>query len=399
LPEPGRRAKVRVLRVIARLNIGGPAYHVSLLSGRLDPETYDTLLLAGRVGPGEGSFEGLAEQYGAHLQIVDALGPELRPLRDLRAFFVLRRAIRRFRPDIVHTHTAKAGLLGRLAALTASRRRPITVHTFHGHVLEGYFGRFATAFYRLLECWLARFTDRLIAVSEATVDDLVRLRVAPREKFEVIPVGLDLDRFLGLSDEDGGEFREQVGAGADDVLLVYAGRLVPIKRVDRAIRAVAVARAHGVGARLAVVGDGPLREELVALRDSLELGDAVRFLGYRERLESAIAGADVAILTSDNEGTPVFLIEAAAGATPAAATSVGGIPDVVTPETGLLVARDDEPELAQAVERLGRDRELRAALGAHAREHVRSRFASSRLLDDINRLYSRLLDERAERAS
>jgi glycosyltransferase involved in cell wall biosynthesis len=379
--------------VIARLNIGGPAYHVSLLSGRLDPDDYETLLVAGRVGPGEGSFEELAEHYGAHLQIVDTLGPELHPLHDLRAFLALRRTIRRFRPDIVHTHTAKAGLLGRFAALTAFTKRPITVHTFHGHVLEGYFGRLPSAFYRTCERWLARVSDRLVAVSSATVDDLVRLRVAPREKFEVIPVGLDLDRFLELSDDDGGAFREEVGAGQDDVLLVYAGRLVPIKRIDRAIRAVALARAEGVKARLAIVGDGPLREELTALRDSLELGDAVRFLGYRDRLESAIAGADLAILTSDNEGTPVFLIEAAAGATPAVATSVGGIPDVVTPETGVLVP-PKESELAEAVERLGRDRELRTALGRRAREHVRGRFAYSRLLDDIDRLYRELLDER-----
>jgi glycosyltransferase involved in cell wall biosynthesis len=384
--------------VIARLNIGGPAYHVSLLSGRLDPEAYDTLLVAGRVGPGEGSFEELAEQYGARLEIVNALGPELNPLRDLRAFLALRKAIRRFRPDIVHTHTAKAGLLGRIAALTASGKRPITVHTFHGHVLEGYFGSLASAFYRLLERWLARVSDRLIAVSEATLDDLVRLRVAPREKFAVIPVGLDLDRFLELSYDDGSEFRERVGAAPDEVLLVYAGRLVPIKRVDRAIRAVADARAEGLGAMLVIVGDGPLREELTALRDSLELGDAVRFLGYMERLESAIAGADIAILTSDNEGTPVFLIEAAAGATPAVATSVGGVPDVVKTETGVLVAPDEEQELAQAVERLGRDRELRTALGERAREHVRGRFAYARLLDDIDRLYRRLLDERAEQA-
>jgi glycosyltransferase involved in cell wall biosynthesis len=395
LSDRGHEGKIRVLRVIARMNIGGPAYHVSLLSGRLDPDAYETLLVAGRVGPGEASFEELAGHYGAHLQIIDTLGPELRPLRDLRAFLTLRRAIRRFRPDIVHTHTAKAGLLGRVAALTAFAKRPIMVHTFHGHVLEGYFGRLPSAVYRLLERWLARVSDRLVAVSNATVDDLVRLRVAPREKFEVIPVGLDLEHLLELSDDDGEAFREEVGAGQDDVVLVYAGRLVPIKRIDRAIRAVAHAREEGVKARLAIVGDGPLREELTALRDSLKLGDAVRFLGYRERLDGAIAGADIAILTSDNEGTPVFLIEAAAGGTPAVATSVGGIPDVVTPETGLLVPREEE--LAKAVGCLGGDRELRIAFGKRAREHVRERFASTRLLNDIDRLYRRLLDERTGR--
>lgn len=384
-----------MLRVIARMNIGGPAYHVSLLTGLLDPDAYDSLLVTGKVGPGEGSFETLAGKYGARLQIVGSLGPELHPLRDARALLALRRSIRRFRPHIVHTHTAKAGVLGRLGALTAFGERPITVHTFHGHVLEGYFGRVQSTFYRFLERRLARVSDRLVAVSEATVDDLVRLGVAPREKFEVIPVGLDLDRFLELTGDNGDEFRREVGAAPGDVLLVYAGRLVPIKRVDRAIRALARVRDRGLPARLAVVGDGPLREELTALRDSLELGDAVRFLGYREQLEGAIAGADVAILTSDNEGTPVFLIEAGAGATPAVATSVGGIPDVVRPETGLLVSADDEAELADSIERLARDGELRTALGGRAREHVRDRFGHPRLLEDIDRLYRRLLDERA----
>jgi glycosyltransferase involved in cell wall biosynthesis len=391
LPDEGGGEKIRVLRVIARMNIGGPAYHVGLLSGLLDPDRYETLLVAGMVGPGEGSFAELAERYGARLEELDSLGPALNPIRDVRAFIALRRVVRRFRPHVVHTHTAKAGFLGRLAALTAFRRKPVIVHTFHGHVLEGYFGRVASSFYRVLERWLARGTDRLVVVSSATMADLVRLRVAPEEKFEVIPVGLDLGTFLALSARDGTAFRREVGAGADEVLLVYAGRLVPIKRVDRAIRAVARARQDGVPARLAIVGDGPLRRELTDLAATMRTGDCVRFLGYREQLQGAIAAADVAILTSDNEGTPVFLIEAAAGATPAVATAVGGVPDVVTAETGRLVKRDDEPGLVRAITRLAEDDSLRQKLGRRAREHVRERFAHERLLGDVDGLYQRLL--------
>jgi glycosyltransferase involved in cell wall biosynthesis len=376
------------------MNIGGPAYHVSLLSGLLDPDAYETLLVAGTVGPGEGSFEDLAERYGARLQTLATLGPELHPVRDARAFFALRRTIRHFRPHIVHTHTAKAGFLGRFAALSVfGARRPIIVHTYHGHVLEGYFGRLASVFYRLLERILARVSDRLVAVSTATMADLVRLRVADEEKFEVIPIGLDLDAFLELSADDGSDFRRQVGAEPDDLLLVYAGRLVPIKRIDRAIRAVAEVRASGVKARMAIVGDGPLRAELTALRDALELAESVRFLGYRGRLHDAIAGADIAILTSDNEGTPVFLIEAGAGARPAVATSVGGVPDVVTSETGRLVPAEDVSALARAIGNLARDQQLRSALGGAAREHVRERFAHQRLLRDVDGLYRRLLAE------
>jgi glycosyltransferase involved in cell wall biosynthesis len=391
LPDHESGDKIRVLRVIARMNIGGPAYHVSLLSGLLDPDKYETLLVAGTVGPGEGSFAGLAERYGARLELLDSLGPELRPIRDARALFALRRTIRRFRPQVVHTHTAKAGFLGRLAALTTFRARPVIVHTFHGHVLEGYFGRLASVFYRLIERWLARASDRLVAVSRATVADLVRLRVAREEKFEVIPVGLFLHDFLALSGGEGDAFRREAGAGPEDVLFVYAGRLVPIKRVDRAIRAVARARQNGVLARLAIVGDGPLRPQLTELREQLGVGESVRFFGYRDRLEDVIAAADVAILTSDNEGTPVFLIEAAAGAKPAVATAVGGVPDVVTAETGRLVPADDESALARAIESLARDPDLRLTLGRQAREHVRERFSHERLLRDVDALYRRLL--------
>src|SRR3954447_5649350 len=161
--------------------MGGPAHHVSLLSGLLDPQRYDTLLLYGEVGPGEASLEGIARERHAQLEVVPGLGPELNPLRDLRALVSLVRSVRRFRPDIVHTHTAKAGMLGRLAAVLAGRPRPIIVHTYHGHVLEGYFGPLLNTVFRTLERWLGRVSNVLIGVSSATVDDLVRLRVAPRE--------------------------------------------------------------------------------------------------------------------------------------------------------------------------------------------------------------------------
>src|SRR6478735_7755654 len=162
--------RIRVMRVIARLNMGGPAHHVGFLSGLLDPERYETVLLHGDVGAGEAALSSTADRYGVRRETVPGLRPEL------RALVALVRAVRRFRPDIVHTHTAKAGMLGRLAAL-AMRPRPIIVHTYHGHVLEGYFGRLLNAFYRALERGLARVSDALIGVSSATVDDLVRLRI------------------------------------------------------------------------------------------------------------------------------------------------------------------------------------------------------------------------------
>jgi glycosyltransferase involved in cell wall biosynthesis len=301
------------------------------------------------------------------------------------------RAVRRFRPDIVHTHTAKAGMLGRLAAL-ATRPRPIIIHTYHGHVLEGYFGRLLNTFYRTLERGLARVSNVLIGVSSATVDDLVRLRIAPRAKFRVVPIGLDLEPFLTLTLEDGQEFRREAGAD-DHVLLTFVGRLVPIKRVDVLLRA--VARASDPRLRLAIVGDGELRDELEALADELGIREQVWFAGYRAEMLPLAAASDIAVLSSDNEGTPVSLIEAGAAATVAASTRVGGVADVVTPETGVVVPAGDSDALGEAIAALAADASRREQMGARARAHVRERYSVDRLVRDIDKLYSELLSTRA----
>jgi glycosyltransferase involved in cell wall biosynthesis len=392
---PGR---IRVLRVIARMNIGGPAHHVSLLSGRLDRDRFETLLVHGALGTGEGSFEPLAEREGCAVQTVPGLRPQLRPDADLRALLGLVRVMRAFRPDIVHTHTAKAGFLGRLAAVMATDPRPVIVHTYHGHVLEGYFGAARTALYRALERRLAQVSQCLVGVSRATVDDLVRLGVAPRERFRVVPVGLDLERFLRPDPEAATRMRERCGAGAGDLLVASVGRLVPIKRVDLVLRATAMARQEGAPVRLVVVGDGPSRSCLEAMATSLGIADVARFLGYVPDTSPVAAAADVAILASDNEGTPVSLIEAAAAGRPAVATAVGGVSDVVAPRSGILVARGDHAALAQGLIRLARDPEARAQMGMRAREHVRESFSVDRLLADIEALYDELLAQRSGQA-
>jgi glycosyltransferase involved in cell wall biosynthesis len=391
--EAGGGRRVRVLRVIARLNMGGPAHHVSLLSGRLDPSRYDTLLLHGAVGAGEESLEALADARGARRQVVPGLRPELRPLDDLRALRALVRSVRAFRPDIVHTHTAKAGLLGRTAAVLAGRPRPKIVHTYHGHVLEGYFGWAQNTLYRTLERWLGRVSDVLIGVSAATVDDLVRLRIAPRSKIRVIPIGLDLDAFLSATPQEGHAFREEARAGSSDVLLTFVGRLVPIKRVDVLLRAVARARARNAPVRLAIVGDGETRRDLQELCAELTISEYVHFAGYREDMVSVAAASDLAVLSSDNEGTPVSLIEAGAAATAAASTRAGGVADVVTEATGMLVPLGDDEGLGDAITTLALDSERRGRMGRAAREHVRARYSVDRLVADIDTLYAELLND------
>jgi glycosyltransferase involved in cell wall biosynthesis len=401
-PRPTRAGgltrPVRVLRVIARMNIGGPAYHVSLLSGRMDPERYSTLLVHGELGAGEASFADLAEREGCNVASVPALKPPVRPAADLRAVRELVSIMRTFRPDIVHTHTAKAGTVGRLAARFAGRPRPLVVHTFHGHVLEGHFGPAATAAYRFIERRLARISDCLIGVSEPTVDDLVRLRIAPRESFAVVRLGLDLGRFDAVTPADGAAFRRRAGAGHDDVLLTCVCRLVPHKQVDLLIRVLARLRPSHPRLRLAVVGDGehrPVLEDLVA---ELGLEDAVKFVGYVRDVAPVAAATDIAVLSSrSDEGTPVSLIEAGAAGVPAVATRIGGVAEVVTPETGIVVPPQDEQALADAIASLADDPERRKLMGRRAKAHVLERYAVERLISDIDVLYTELL-ERSGRA-
>jgi glycosyltransferase involved in cell wall biosynthesis len=371
--------------------MGGPAHQASLLSGRrLDPARYETLLIHGSVPPGEESLAELAQEEGASTEFVEELGRPVSPFDDLRALARLRTIARRFRPHLVHTHTAKAGFLGRVVALSL-RPRPAVVHTYHGHVLEGYFTPPVNRAYRSLEAFLSRFSDSLIGVSDATVDDLVRLRVAPRERFQIVPLGLDLDPFAQVSDRDGQGLRAQLGLGGDDLVCTYVGRLVTIKRLDVLIGGFARAREVDQRLRLVIVGDGELRPSLERMVNRLGVTSAVTFLGYRRDLPPIIAATDIAVLTSASEGTPVSLIEAGAAGRPAVASAVGGVPEVVIPETGLLFPPGDERALGRALLRMADDSQLRVEMGRRARDHVLVRYSVARLVADIDALYQDLL--------
>jgi glycosyltransferase involved in cell wall biosynthesis len=380
--------------VIARLNLGGPAHQASLLSGRrLDPERYETLLVYGAVPPDEQSMADLASREGARTEFLPSLMQPVRPQHDLRALMRLREIAREFRPDVVHTHTAKAGYLGRSAALRM-RPRPAIVHTYHGHVLEGYFSAPVSQGYRALERRLARRSDRLIGVSEATVADLVRLGIAPRERFQVVRLGLDLKPFSRLDEDAGQAFRAEVGVDAEETLVTYVGRVVPIKRLDVMLRGVGEARRQGAPVRLAVIGDGETRSGLETLASELGIAEAVAFLGYRSDLAHIAAGSDIAALSSANEGTPVSLIEAGAAGRPAVASEVGGVPEVVTSETGILFPAGDDRALGVALARLSAHPDLRRRMGRRAQERVTKRYSIERLLGDIDALYAELLSGR-----
>lgn len=380
------RAPIRVVRIIARLNVGGPARQAILLTKRLDALGFESTLVTGRVGPDEGDMLPEARRQGVEPVVIEGLGRAPSPLDDLRALGRLWRLLRRVRPRVVHTHTAKAGTLGRIAAVLAGV--PVRIHTFHGHVLHGYFGRVGSALVRATESALARITTRVVAVSEEVAGDLaVRHRAIPRAKIEVVPLGLELDALYG-AERRRGELRAELGIAPDAPLLGFVGRLTAVKEPEVLIRAFARIAAAEPRAILLVAGDGDRRSATEAAAARAGLGDRVRFLGWRDDLDRLWADLDLALLTSRNEGTPVALIEAAAAAVPAVATRVGGVPAVVLDgETGLLVPRGDDAALAAAALSLLRDPARRRAMGAAARARVRPRHGAAPLLRSLAALY------------
>jgi glycosyltransferase involved in cell wall biosynthesis len=390
---PGSEPHTKILRVIARLNMGGPALHVAYLTAGLRERGYDTTLVAGSLARGEDSMAFVADSRGVDIVRIDELGREISPLRDLVATLRLARLIRRERPDILHTHTAKAGTVGRVAALLAGRHKPpIVVHTFHGHVLRGYFGPLRSWFFRLLERWLAARTTALIAVSPQVRDDLVALGVAPRERFVVIRLGIELgERVAG---EPGGraESRRYLGIEPDRFAVGWIGRMTAVKRTDDVLLAFKGLRDQGVDAVLCLVGDGPDRPHLERRAHELGVVRDTLFLGYQEDVAPFYAAFDALVLTSSNEGTPVSAIEALAAGRPVVATQVGGVPDVVQEgEDGFLVEPGATDDLADRLARLARDPGLRERMGRAGRERVLPRYAVERLVEDVDRLYRSLL--------
>ncbi|MEI8105462.1 MAG: glycosyltransferase [Actinomycetes bacterium] len=390
---PGTGEPIRILRLIARLNVGGPALHVSYLSKELGQIGYETKLVAGHVGGGEGSMEYVAENLGVEPLYLPELQREVSPFLDASAVRRIRSLISEFRPHILHTHTAKAGAVGRSAALLAGRARPpVIVHTYHGHVLRGYFGRVKTAAYVQVERRLAAASDALIAVSPEVRDDLVALRVAHPEKITVVRLGLDLSGRIQTGAGARDEVRAELGIPDAQVLIGWVGRMTEIKCADDLLRGVAMLRASGVDAAVVLVGDGPLLGGLQALAAELGLADHTRFAGFRDDVGRIYAACDIVALTSANEGTPVSLIEALAAGRPVVATDVGGVSDVVSDGAfGFLVPAHDIAGLADRLGRLAADPELRRRFGEAGREHVLPRYAIPRLVGDIDHLYRELL--------
>lgn len=405
-PDP-----IKIVRILGRLNIGGPAIHAVLLTEGLNEGPFRSILVTGTIGKSEGDMLHVAERWNIVPLFIPELGREISWRDDFVALWKLYRILARERPDIVHTHTAKAGALGRVAAVLA--RVPIKIHTFHGHVFHDYFSPLKTQLFLVIERILALFTTRIIAISETQKTELSgRYRIAAHEKFAVIPIGLDLaplhqchvgpDRRVPKGDEQG-------------VVIGFVGRLVPVKNPSMAIRAferLLRNRVSGPHLRLVVAGDGELRPALEEQVRHAGLEAHIQFIGWQKDVAALYSQFDLVILTSLNEGTPVALIEAMAAGLPFVATQVGGMPDLMVgpaqvvqtsgvghPFTifsnGALAEPGDAEGFAAALTALVDDPARMRRMGSEGRRFVAERFAKERLVADVRALYQDCLDERA----
>jgi glycosyltransferase involved in cell wall biosynthesis len=386
--------KVKVARIVARLNIGGPAVHIINLMAGLDPDRFENLLVVGRPGPNEGDMGYLASQKGIDPLIIPGLGRELSPLWDAQTTFKLARILRRQRPHIVETHTAKAGAVGRLAARLAGV--PVVIHVFHGHVFHSYFGPAKTELFINIERGLARLTDRIITISPAQRRDVVDVyRIAPPERVITIPLGLDLGPFAAARQSCRGQFRSSLGISPDMPLIGFVGRLTAVKNPRQFIEVAGRVIRESPQARFVFVGDGELRPALEEQVGALGLAQTVIFTGWQANMPAVYSDLDLLVLTSLNEGTPVTVIEALATGVPVVASEVGGVPDVVThQETGLLVPSGDAEATAQAILQFLRAPERAQRLALAGQRVVLGRFDLRRLVNDMDALYHALLIEK-----
>lgn len=398
-PAPSDPSKPRIVRIITRLNIGGPAIQAITLSARLAAEGFDTTLVHGRLAPGEGDMRTLLPSSTLDAVYLDGLRRSIEPVDDAVTLGRLLALMRRVRPSIVHTHMAKAGALGRLAAMAYNagpgRRSPARiVHTYHGHVLEGYFSARTTSVFLRLERLLARRTDALVAVSPAIRRELLEdFGIGRPERFHVVPLGFNLDALAAIDPAARRLARAELGIEPGAPVIAWVGRLTAIKQPQLFLDVARLVANTWPAAVFLLVGDGELRGEVEASIGQLGLTGNVRLLGWRGDLATIYAATDVFALTSRNEGTPVALIEAMAAGLPGVSPDVGGIPDVVPGSAlGLVVSGATAGHFAEAVCGLLKDPERRREMGGLARKSVLPRFGFERLVSDVTALYWRLLN-------
>jgi glycosyltransferase involved in cell wall biosynthesis len=403
---------IRILRIIARLNIGGPAIQAISLSDHLSRDGYKTLLVSGKVAAHEGDMDYFAKEKGVEPVILPQMGREINPLGDMRSLLALRKIIRRFKPHIIHTHTAKAGTLGRLAGFSInmarrSEERVRMVHTFHGHTFHNYFGSLKTHLFIQIEKFLSRFTDRIIVVSPLQQRDICwRYEIAPPEKVKIIPLGFDLSDFTEKRDHSRRIRERYLPHDCRETLLVgVIGRLTEVKNHRLLFNVAKRLNVMGKGEcfKFMVIGDGELRQDLIRYAQELGVQDSLVFTGWQKDMPSIYSALDIVVLTSLNEGTPVTLIEAMARARPVIATDVGGVPDLMglideksrdgykLAQHGILVPSGEGEVLARALLFLLENKKVCEDMAERGREFVLNQYSMQRLVKDVKSLYKEIL--------
>jgi glycosyltransferase involved in cell wall biosynthesis len=395
---------MKVVRIIARLNVGGPARHVVWLTKNLPPEEFQTVLLTGTVPDGEEDMSYFAEENGVSPVYIPEMSRELSP-KDIVSLWKVFRQIVREKPDIIHTHTAKAGTIGRIAGFFYRwlAWKPVKmIHTYHGHVFHSYYGKRKTAIFLFIERFLARLTDKIIAISaqqKAEINE--KFGVGNSSQFRVVQLGIDLAPF-SAADAKKNILREEIGARSSEILVGFVGRLTEIKNIPLLLKAAKIYKERKSDAlpelKFVIIGDGHLREALEAESEALGVRDEVLFLGNRSETDVFYAGLDIVALTSLNEGTPLSLIEAMANGKAFVSTAVGGVVDLLGEvreekekfrlcERGIGVDSDDADALFEGLIYLAKDEKLRKTLGERGKEFVRGNYSKERLTADIINLY------------
>ena len=385
--------KIKILRIIARLNVGGPAIHTILLTHGLNAQRYSTMLVTGREDEFEGNMLSLAKEKVVEPVFIDSLQREIKFSKDWDAFWKIYSLIRKQKPDIVHTHTAKAGALGRLAAKLAGV--PLIVHTFHGNTFHGYFSSAKEKIFVIIERFLCSFTDAVITVSLKGSEDLLEKRVIKKEKIVNIPLGLELEKFLGCKAHEG-ELRRELGFLKEDMLVGIVARLVPIKGHTYFLEAAKIVLEEKPETKFLIVGDGELRKDLEEYAEKLKIEKSIFWTGFRSDLERIYADLDVVVLSSINEGLPVAIIEAMSSSKPVVATDVGGVKELVkNNENGIVVKSQDPQALARAIlSLLSLEKNKLKEMGEHAKNMAYPMFSIKRLVSDVENLYEDLLKKR-----
>ncbi len=400
---------MKIVRIIARLNVGGPARHVVWLTKELNNSEFSSVLLAGTVPEGEEDMSWFAGENGVAPVYIEQMSRELSP-KDVLSLWKIYRAISNAKPDIIHTHTAKAGTVGRIAALLyriSSRKKVRIVHTFHGHIFHSYYGKLKTNIFLLIEKTLARFaTDKIITISQKQFEEIHgQFGIGRAEQFKIVPLGIDLEKFAEVKAKRD-ILRKEIGASDDELLVGFVGRLTEIKNVSMLLKVAEIYRERKDSTlpkiRFIIIGDGNLRKSLEIEAGSLNLGDSVQFLGNRNDTDVFYAGLDMVALVSLNEGTPLSLIEAMANEKPVISTAVGGVIDLL----GKVETENDEFKICERGIRidefsaeifykgliyLAKSEKLQNDLAKNGEDFIKAQYDKSRLVEDIKNLYRDLI--------